>query len=170
MNRPGRQRNQRAAGRGSPSRCCVLWIVLVASLIGCATPPLDGSFLRTGPGWHVRQGQAIWTVERNGPALAGELLVATSTNGSFFVQFSKTPLTLVEAGSDGRRWRIEFPGEQRVVAGRGEPPKRFLWFHLPSALTGQSPPEPIAFQQRAEGGWRLENVRSGEVLEGYLSP
>ena len=50
------------------------------------------------------------------------------------------------------------------------PPTRFAWLYLPAALSGQPLPDRFRFEQKADGGWRLENTRSGETVEGFLNP
>jgi hypothetical protein len=70
----------------------------------------------------------------------------------------------------GQEWQIEFIPEKRRFVGRGRAPVRFIWLHLLRALNGISLPVPFQFHKTAEGGWRLENTSTGEVLDGYLAP
>ncbi len=37
------------------------------------------------------------------------------------------------------------------------------------ALAGETLPPPLRFDQRADGGWRLENARAGGSVEGYVT-
>ncbi len=95
--------------------------------------------------------------------------MASREDGRYVVQFIKTPLPLVLAETGFSRWRVEFPPRRLSFAGRGKPPTRFLWLYLPSALAGELLPRQFSFEREAHGKWRLENRRSGEKLEGYLS-
>ena len=136
-------------------------------LLGCRTmPPLPKVSL-TEPGWTVRQGQAIWHPKREGPEIAGELLVATRTNGTALVQFTKTPFPLVVAQQTRSSWEIEFPTEKKKYSAPGHPPGRLIWFWLVQALTGESLPKNI-FCRHDQKSWHLENRVTGESLEGYF--
>ncbi len=104
------------------------------------------------------------------PELGGELTLASDTEGRCAIQFSKTPLPLVSAQTTHDQWLIEFPPQRLGFAGRRKPPVRFLWLYLHAALSGEALPSQLHFDRRPDGGWRLENRRSGETLEGYLAP
>ena len=148
----------------------LVWVAGLALLLGCRTPtepPLANSL---GAVWHVQQGQAIWHPGRGRPELAGELLWASASGGRSFVEFTKTPFSLVLARRDPGRWRVEFPGAGRRFTGRGTPPTRFLWLYLGPALAGEALPGHLKFERRPDGQWDLQNPRSGESLEGYLTP
>ena len=99
----------------------------------------------------------------------GELFLATSTNGDFVVQFTKTPFTLVQAQVAASRWQIDFASGKYVWRGTGEPPKRFVWFELPQVLDGGSPNRGWLLT-RTNDFWRLEKSRAGESLEGRFFP
>ena len=88
----------------SPPRARWAGIALVLLLgVSCRTasplPPADFS----APGWRVQQGQAVWKPTKTKPELAGELILATRTNGDFLVQFTKTPFTLASTCEFGIR-------------------------------------------------------------------
>ena len=151
------------------------WIALTClsfllAMTGCQTvpnlPPLDLS----EQGWTTRQGQAIWSANREAPEIAGEILVATNTDGRSFVQFTKTPLPFVVAETTRTGWQIHSAMNNRTYAGHGEPPGRVLWFHLPQCLAGSPPPRPWSWVAQPDGGWLLENQSNGEKLQGYLNP
>ena len=144
-------------------------LALTMLSFGCRTLPLPPADL-AGPGWSVQQGQAIWKPTRSRPELAGELLLASKTNGDFFVQFSKTPFTLATAQVVNGQWQIEFGNNERRWNGRGEPPVRFTWFQLPHALAGETLNPDWRFTPSAADTWRLENSRTGEFLEGGFFP
>lgn len=110
--------------------------------------------------WKLRQGQAVW----NG--IAGELLVATNTTGDFVIEFSKPPITIVNAQRSGERWQVEFPAEQKKYQGSGAGPSRIIWLRLAPALAGTASEWKITTNNV---GWRMEN-KHGETLEGYLAP
>ena len=100
------------------------------------------------------------------PELAGEILLATHTNGNFFAQFSKTPFSLASARMTDGQWQLDFGGGQRCFAGRGRAPSRFVWFQLPQALAGVPLRSPWRLTHRTADTWRLENWFTGETLEG----
>lgn len=118
----------------------------------------------------MRQGQAVWRARPQHPALAGEVLVAWNTDGRGFVQFTKTPFTLLNARLSSTQWQIEFPPEHRSYHGSGVPSHQFAWLHLPRALAGGPLPSQLEMVQNGDGGWRLVNRRTGEQIEGFLSP
>jgi hypothetical protein len=136
---------------------------------GCQTSNTS-LFAVAGPGWRVQEGQALWRPQRGYPELAGDLLAVTDQNGRCLLQFSKTPLTLVSAQVTRTNWLIQFPSQEMLFTGRGKPPTRFLMLHLPAALSGEPLPDQLRFEAKPDKGWRLENVHSGETLEGYLEP
>jgi len=121
------------------------------------------------PGWHVRQGQALWKPDAKKPEIVGDFLLATNPDGNSFVQFSKT-FPIVTAQTNPRGWSAEFPPENKHYAGRGMGPKRIVWLQLLRALEGSAP----------TGYWRvahpskefivLENEERGERLEVHFQP
>jgi len=118
----------------------------------------------------VEQGQAIWRLPARRLELAGELTLALHADGRCLLQFSKTPFTLVTGQCSDTRWQIEFPPQRLSFGGSGQPPARFAWLHLCRALSGSGLSPVWRFHRRADGGWRLANTRSGESVEGFLSP
>ncbi len=145
----------------------VLVIIMLAN--GCQTAT-QSLFTASGPGWHVQDGQALWRPRRGLPELAGDLVLASHPDGRCLIQFAKTPLTLVSAQTSRTHWLIQFPPRRMSFSGRGEPPTRFAWLYLSAALSGEPLPKQLRFQRKPDGGWRLENTRSGETLEGFLGP
>lgn len=142
----------------------LLFLIAVLAT-GCRTgaplPPADFS----APGWRVQQGQAVWKPRSNRPELAGELLLATNSNGSMLVQFTKDPFPLVTAQTTAESWQISFAAGRRSWRRQGKPPGLFLWFQLPAAMRGEKPKGPWTFSRGADL-WRLENPSNGEWLEG----
>lgn len=136
----------------------------------CATrqplPPVDFS----APGWHVRQGQAVWRPDRNRPEITGDLVVALNNNGDFFVQFLKTPLPIVTAESVGGAWQIEFGANEHQWHGQGAPPTRFGWFQLSHALAGQALNGNWQSTSADTNSFHLQNTSTGESLEGEFFP
>jgi hypothetical protein len=120
------------------------------------------------PGWTLHEGQAVWRLEHGSREFAGEVLVATRTNGLAFVQFTKNPFPLVVAQLNAHQWQVEFPPQNRHYAGRGKPPKRLIWLYLPRGLAHEPLPEGWTWQQDASN-WKLVNGKTGESLEGFFS-
>jgi hypothetical protein len=118
----------------------------------------------------VQQGQAVWKPTKSRPELTGDILLATRSNGDFFVQFSKTPFTLATAQLMSGQWQIEFGSGDHSWKGRGKPPSRFAWFQLRLALAHTRLNRDWQFQHAATNAWRLENRRTGESLEGAFFP
>jgi hypothetical protein len=79
-------------------------------------------------------------------------------------------VAIVTAQYTGDSWQIRLGPENRAYAGRGTPPARVIWLHLPRCLAGGTPPDSWKWQRLAGGAWRLENNGTGEFLEGYLNP
>ena len=149
-----------------------LWSVLLAVhvlLCGCRTTT-QSLFTASGPGWHVQQGQALWRPERGLPEFGGDLVLASNAGGRALIQFDKTPLSMVFAQIIPDRWLIRFPQRRMGFTGHGPGPTRFAWLYLPAALTGKPLPSSLHFERKPDGGWRMENARTGETLEGFLSP
>jgi hypothetical protein len=119
-------------------------------------------------GWTVREGQAVWRPKRDAPEIAGEILVATHGDSRGLVQFTKTPFPFVSARIQTNAWQIEFPTQNKHYSGRGEPPTRLLWFQLPRVISGASALKPWTWHFEANR-WRLENLSTGESLEGYFT-
>jgi hypothetical protein len=159
-----------APARRSVVRCGVLALFSALILSACrglpALPPTDLS----APGWRVQQGQAVWKPTKERPELTGELLLATNANGDFFVQFAKPPFTLATAQVAGDHWQIEFGSGKFSRRGGGQPPTRFAWFQLPPALAGTNAGRDWRFERVVTNSWRMENRRTGEVLEGAFFP
>jgi len=136
---------------------------------GCRTAT-QSLFTASGPGWHIQQGQALWRPERGLPEIGGDLVLASNADGCSLIQFDKTPLSLVFVQTTANRWLIRFPQRQMSFSGWGPGPTRFAWLDLPAALAGKQLPSPLHFERKPDGGWRLENTRTAETLEGFLSP
>jgi hypothetical protein len=158
------------AGRRSGRRLFWLMLAGAVGLAACRTVPPPKPANLMSPGWTIRRGQAVWRARSGAPGLAGELLVATRTNGDIFLEFSKPPLTMVVFQAAAGAWSIQFGTLHRSFRGRGVPPARSVWLVLPCCLAGQAPPTGWVFQGKTPDGWRLSRSSSGELLEGYLSP
>jgi hypothetical protein len=150
----------------------ILWFTLFSTfftfICGCASTPPKNLFTISGPDWHVLQGQALWTPRNGAPEFAGDIILATN-DGSSYVQFAKTPLTIVTAQVTPERWLIRFPQNNQEWSGHEPAPTRTLWLHLADALAGKPLPKPLHFALKPDGNWRLENANTGEILEGFLS-
>jgi hypothetical protein len=143
-----------------------LVVVAVSCRLIPTLPPADLST----QGWCLRQGQAVWKPAANKPELAGELLLATRTNGDFLIQFTKMTMSLATVQSVTGRWQIELGNRDYVRRGRGAPPGRFVWFQLPRVLAGAGPGDGWRVDRSAMDAWRLDNPSTGETLEGHLPP
>jgi hypothetical protein len=148
-------------------------LLLLATLLcatGCRTPhpipPADFS----DPAWKLHHGQAVWRPNNEAQEVAGDLLVATRSDGQFVVQFTKVPVPLVVARRSPRAWEIQFPSDGREASGRLPPPERLIWLHLPDALRGEALPPGWTFERLDHGLWRLSAADRGEFIEGYLEP
>jgi len=158
-----------SAGRsGRPSLGSVLLAVLL--LCGGCRTATKSLFVASGADWHVQEGQALWRPRRGFPELAGDIVFATDSQGRCFLQFAKTPMSLVLGQTTRTQWLIQFPPRGWSFSGHGKPPTRFAWLYLPAALAGESLPKPMRLEHKLDGGWRLENTRSGETVEGFLGP
>jgi hypothetical protein len=135
---------------------------------GCKTVP-ENLFTVSGPDWHVQQGQALWTPRRGAPQFGGDLVLATDTTGRSFVQFEKMPLSLVTVQITPKDWTLDFKQLGGFWKGHQPAPTRTIWLYLPDALAGKPVPPPLHFEQQADGNWRLENQKTGEILEGFLA-
>lgn len=160
------------------------WLLfLLMALSGCASAPPMRKADISGPDWTVRQGQAVWhppaqrifappraalPPPRRPPEIAGDLILATKTDGSAFVQFSKTPFTLAIAQMNPAGWQLEIPPKNRRYARHGKPPSQIVWFQLANALNGKRVAEHWTWHGSA-ANWQLQNRSSGESLEGFFT-
>ncbi|MGH7940614.1 MAG: hypothetical protein ACREFR_06035 [Limisphaerales bacterium] len=154
--------------RGIPIFALLLSNALLLSFCGCVTTPHGNIVTVSGPNWRVQQGQALWTPRKGAPQFGGDLVIATA-NGRAFVQFSKGPLTIVTAQLTPTHWLIRFPKKGQAWEGRRPAPTRTLWLYLANALAGKRLPRSLHFQHEPDGNWRLENSKTGEILEGFIS-
>jgi hypothetical protein len=159
--------------RGSRTRAGTWGIFLLAALLclagGCQSP-VHSLFAAGGADWRVQQGQALWRPGRGYPEFGGDLVLASDGGGRHLIQFDKTPIAILTAQTTSNRWLIKFPQRDLSFSGFGRGPARFSWLYLPTALDGKPLPKNLHFTREADGGWRLENSRTGETLEGFLPP
>jgi len=144
---------------------CLTLLCLTACRSAPRLPPVNVA----EPGWILREGQSLWRSQRDGPEIAGEIIVASRADGGSLVQLAKAPLPLLTARTTPAAWQIEFIPEQRIISGKGAPPVRFLWLHLARSLNGALPPAPLRFLKLNDGSCRLENPATGESLTVYLN-
>jgi hypothetical protein len=151
---------------------CFLPAVFLAGIVflcGCQTAT-QSLFTAAGPDWHVQQGQALWRPQRGLPEFGGDLVLARDDAGRCLIQFDKTPLAILSAQITTNQWLIKFPQRNYSFSGHGSGSTRFSWLYLPLALDGKPLPKQLHFENKPDGGWRLENSRTGETVEGFLSP
>ncbi|MSU64143.1 MAG: hypothetical protein EXS31_17415 [Pedosphaera sp.] len=144
-------------------------LVLASLATGCHTPATVPPLNLAEPDWQVLHGQAVWRPSRAAKEIAGELFIATHPDGRSLVQFTKTPLLLVSAQTSAKRWRVQFPRE-KVFEGGGAAPTRVVWLHLAKVIAGVPPPSRLTWEPHQDGTWKLENDRTGEMLEGFVAP
>jgi len=159
----------------APTKRFVLLMLLLVMLglgPGCLSLPPQPPMDLSGPGWTIRNGQAVWKPAGQTTELAGELLVATHPNGSFVVQFIKPPLPFVSVQQTDAGWQAQFFAQKKSYSGRGRPPARIIWLQLPSALAGKAAADGwiLTYRTNVDAGWRFANKRTGEFLEGFLTP
>jgi hypothetical protein len=147
----------------------LLLLAVLVFLSGCQTST-QSLFTTAGPDWRVQQGQALWRPQRGLPEFGGDLVLARDDAGRCLIQFDKTPMAILSAQTTSNRWLIKFPQREMSFSGRGPGPTRFSWLYLPTALAGKPLPKQLHFESKPAGSWRLENSRTGETLEGFLSP
>ncbi|HEX4349862.1 MAG TPA: hypothetical protein VH251_05730 [Verrucomicrobiae bacterium] len=158
-----------SALRTPHSALCLILLSNVLFLSGCQSP-VKSLFDATGPNWHVQQGQALWRPKTGLPEFGGDLVLASDDAGRHLIQFDKTPMAILSAQTTSNRWLIKFPPQNLSFSGFGPGSTRFGWLYLPEALDGKPLPKNFKFERKSDGGWRLENSRTGETLEGFLSP
>jgi hypothetical protein len=149
--------------------CVILLFAGLIFVCGCQTST-QSLFTATGPGWRVQQGQAFWRPKTGLPEFGGDLVLASDDAGRNFIQFDKTPISILSAQTTSNRWLIKFPQQNMSFGGHGQGWTRFAWLYLPAALDGKTLPKTFHFERKPDGGWRLENSHTGETLEGFLSP
>jgi hypothetical protein len=143
--------------------------LLLGLLMGCRSLPTPPPMNLTELGWTVRQGQAAWRTKPGAPDIAGDLMVAMHPDGRSMVQFTKPPLPFVVAQRHANSWRIQFFADKKTYSGRGVPPDRLMWLHLPDGLAGAQRSDSWHFSSKGDGTWTFENHSSGETLEGFLA-
>ena len=138
----------------------VLWGAACASPAARQAAAVDPS----GPGWTVRQGQALWKPETDKPEIAGEVVLSTHPSAGSYVQFSKTlPILSGRIGPAG--WEFDATAENKRYSGRGNPPKRIVWLQLLRVLEGQEVSERWTVARPSNDFVTLENQFTGERLE-----
>ncbi|MBX3745414.1 MAG: hypothetical protein KF833_08890 [Verrucomicrobiae bacterium] len=139
-----------------------------AALAGCRTWQPDPIDL-TAADWQSHRGLAVWKPAGADLEWTGEFLAASAPPRRAYIQFAKGPLTLVEARSDGDRWRANRPGFPPIGGSRGVP-DRGVWTALLRVLAGGAPGDPWDWTGSIEGEWRLEHRTTGEWLMGTRLP
>lgn len=148
----------------------VLFLSLAAFIFcGCQSTK-QKLFVVNGPGWSLQQGQATWRPKASLPEFSGDLILARDAAGRCLIQFDKTPMAILNAQVTTNEWLISFPQRKMSFGGHGRGWTRFAWLYLPAALDGRKLPKDFQFERKSDGGWRLENFRTGETVEGFLAP
>ena len=123
-----------------------------------------------GPDWTIREGQALWHPHPHRPEFSGDLIVATRTDGAYVFNFTKTPIPVAMGHVSATNWLFEVPAKPFRMHGKGKPPSYFAWLYLDAALRNEPLPSALKFKRKPDGGWRLENINTGEIIDGYLNP
>ena len=144
------------------------FLLLLFLMGGCASTPQLAPADLSAPGWELRQGQAIWKPNTEAPDLVGDLVLATHREGSY-ISFSKT-LPIVTARWEGNQWEAHFAPQQKRYSGRGNPPKRIVWFNLLKGMEGREIPDDWIYTEGADNSIVVLNHRSGERLEVHFHP
>lgn len=145
-------------------------VLTAAGLSGCRSTPRPHLVDLAEPGWHVRQGQAVWTTDRGAVGVAGDLVVAVKTDASCWVEFSKPPFNLVTAQARPDGWRISLHSQHIDYRGRGIPPRRFVWFQLAQVIAGRSVACEWQLTHQPGESWLFVHAENGERLEVHLEP
>ena len=135
-------------------------------LVSCAAlpqkklAPLDTS----GPGWTVRQGQALWKPGDDKPEIAGDVVVSIHPSAGSYVQFSKT-LPILSARLAPEGWEFHTIPEDKRYSGGGNPPRRIVWLQMLRALEGREISDRWTVAHPSDLYISLEDPFSGERLE-----
>lgn len=148
----------------------VVGCLLLCFLTACCTSAHFETIDTSQPGWKIQQGEATWKPGKKYSEISGEIVVASQEDGRSFVQFSTAAFPIVAAQCAETHWQIEFSSQKLCFGGGGKPSPRFGWLQLSPALRHETLPAKWHFEQKSNGGWRLENTASGESLEGILFP
>jgi hypothetical protein len=143
-------------------------IIASTCLSGCATsvdlPEVD----LAADGWRIWTGQAVWTRNGESPPIAGEVIVARDDQGDVYASFSKPPLPIFSARTHDGTWRIDVVEGGKSYSGRGDPPKRFVWFDLPVVLEGGAPRGMWSSESPGPGEYLIRNTKTGESVRLVL--
>lgn len=142
---------------------------LLPAFTGCHSLPTQPPMDFSGPDWVVRQGQAVWKPDAKAAGVAGELLVASNPDGRRVVQFTKTPLPFLVAQRTTNGWQMQIIPKNKTLSGRGEPPLRLIWLHLPDGLERRHDNSKFNHASKPDGTFSFWNVATDESLEGFLS-
>jgi hypothetical protein len=166
-----KQKAEMSGGSGPASSLFAVYLSFLCLLLLCGCQsPIHSLFTATGPGWQVRQGQALWRPQHGMPEFGGDFVIASDDTGRHLIQFDKTPMNILSAQTTSNRWLIQFPQRHLSFSGFGRGSTRFSWLYVPEAVEGGSLPKVMHFERKPDGGWRLENSATGETIEGYFSP
>ena len=137
-------------------------------LSGCRTAtPLPEVDL-FGSEWKVWQGQALWKPGADRPRIAGDLIAARHVNRDVLVSFANPPVHIFTAQTGDGKWTIDFVERSHSYAGRGRPPKRFVWFRIPELLDGGELPSPWEVERLEKDEWVLRHPKRGESIRVIL--
>jgi hypothetical protein len=142
-----------------------LWLAGCAALPQKTLPPLDTS----GPGWEVRQGQALWKPGNEDPEIAGDVVVSLHPSAGAYVQFSKT-LPILSARLVPEGWEFHTIAEDKRYSGGGSPPNRIVWLQMLRVLDGQKISDRWSVAHPSDLFVSLQDSFKGEHLEIRFQP
>lgn len=143
-----------------------LAVVLAA---GCAVAPLPPVDLDAA-GWETRRGQAVWHPPGDRPSIVGELRYALRREGDVWIELAKPPFSIFAARAAGSRWEIKLFDRKRPYRGRGEPPRRFVWLHVPGWIEGGELPPGWRGEHLGDGVHRVERADGRESMRIVIEP
>ena len=141
-------------------------LLLLIIVSGCGTtPPTNLS----EPGWQRYSGQGVWKAKLGNPEITGDAVFAVNHDGRVLLEFGTNAQMLVKAELSPRDWHLAYIQERRHYSGTGIPPKDLTWIYLLRALEQIEPPKEYIIWRTFEGGTRIENKRTGEVINLYIN-
>jgi len=141
-------------------------LLLMFVVSGCRTAP-PGPDL-SEPGWQRRSGEAVWKENRGSPEIIGTAILGVNHDGRVLFKFGTNSQMLVKAELSADEWRLDYTLERRHYSGKGIPPKNLTWIYLLRAIEQIEPPKDYIIWRTFEGGTRIENKETGEMINLYI--
>jgi|GEM_PF-1343995 len=142
--------------------------VFLLACVSCASTSFSKLDTKQ-PGWQIRQGEVTWKPSKRHAEVLGEFVLAFDGRGESCIEFSKAMLPIVTTQISTTNWQIQFNSKSLSFKGTGVPSERFGWLQLPGALEHNKLPNKWKYMEKIDGTWKLENRKSGEVIEGRFN-